>query len=185
MPPHRLVLSLAVVVVVIAGVAGVVGAHETTTVEGYELTFGGSDEPVITGERMWLQLEILEADTGEPVEGLEGAIELSVQRPFGDDTFDLEVGAVHGQPGLYQGAVVFTEPGTYTVYVEADVDGTAVETSFQTQVHNASTLRYPPPAQDEPPATGMDAAMGFGAGVVVAAVGMAVAYGVGRRRGGA
>lgn len=181
MPSNRWFVALAAVGLVLAGAVGTVGAHETTTVNGYEITFGGSDEPVITGERMWLQVEILDAETGEPVEGLSDAVELAVQRPFGNDTFELDVGGVHGQPGWYEGAVVFTEPGTYTVFLTAEIDGQTVEASFQKQVHNASGLQYPPPTTKSSSEPGMGASMGFGLGVLVAAAGMIVAFAIGRR----
>lgn len=168
-------------VLVLIGTAGLATAHETVTVNGYELTFGGSDEPVITGERMWLQVEILVADTGEPVDGIEASVAMAVQRPFGTDRFELEVSGVHGRPGLYEGAVVFTEPGTYTIFITLDDDGETIETSFQKQVHNASTLQYPastpPPGQDD----ALGAAAGFGLGVIVAAIGLGGAFVIGRR----
>jgi hypothetical protein len=84
------VVILASVIVVFAGMAGVATAHETTTVNGYELTFGGSDEPVITDERMWMQVEIIHAETGEPVEGIADSMSIAVQQPFGNDTLDTE-----------------------------------------------------------------------------------------------
>lgn len=181
MPSNRWFVALAAVGLALAGAVGTVGAHETTTVDGYELTFGGSDEPVITGERMWLQVEILDAATGEPVEGLSDAVELAVQRPFGNDMFELDVGGVHGRPGWYQGAVVFTEPGTYTVFVTAEIDGETIETSFQKQVHNASQLQYPQPTSTPADDAGLSAAAGFGLGALVAAAGMLLAFAVGRR----
>lgn len=168
-------------VLVLVGTAGLATAHETVTVNGYELTFGGADEPVITGERMWLQVEILDADSGESVDGIEESVGIAVQRPFGTDRFELDVSGVHGRPGWYEGAVVFTEPGTYTIFITLDDDGETIETSFQKQVHNASNLHYPastpPPGQDDD----MSAAAGFGLGVVVAAIGLAGAFVIGRR----
>lgn len=176
------VVVLAVLAVVFIGSTGIATAHETTTVSGYELTFGGSDEPVITGERMWLQVEMLDAETGEPVEGIGDSVEMAVQRPFGNETFELDVSGVHGRPGWYEGAVIFTEPGTYTVFITAEIGGETIETSFQKQVHNASKLQYPQPPQSPDQDSGMDASMGFGLGVVVAAIGMIGAFVIGSRR---
>lgn len=181
MSRSRWFASLVAIGLVIVGIAGIAGAHETTTVGGYELTFGGSDEPVITGERMWMQVEVLDAETGEPVEGLDDSVQMAVQRPFGNDTFELEVSGVFGRPGWYEGAVVFTEPGTYTVFVTAEIDGETVETSFQTQVHSAPNLEYPKQTPTPASNTGVDASMGFGLGVLVSAVGMVGAFVVGRR----
>lgn len=177
----RRLAALMVVTVVLLGMAGPVHGHETTVVNGYELTFGGSDEPVITDERMWLQVEILDAETGEPVRGLSDSVNISVQRPFGNDTFGLDVSDVHGQPGWYEGAIVFTGPGTYTVFVTADIQGATVETSFQKQVHNATNLQYPQPTPSSERNAGMFEPMSFGLGVVVAAVGSIGGFLFGRR----
>lgn len=43
-------------------------AHDTETDGGYDVTFGGADEPIITGERQWLEIEIVDAESGEPIE---------------------------------------------------------------------------------------------------------------------
>lgn len=177
----RWLLTLAVVWVLLVGAVGPAAAHETVTIDGYELTFGGSDEPVMTGERMWLQVEVVDASTGEPVEGQGESLEMAVQRPFGNDTFELAVGGVHGQPGLYEGAVVFTEPGTYTVYVNGSIDGTEIDTSFQKQVHDATALEYPERSRTGASSSGFDLPLGFGLGVASTAVVMTAAFFVGRR----
>lgn len=178
----RWLLPVVIVAVVLASAVGSVTAHETKTVDGYEVTFGGGDEPVITGERMWLQIEIVDAESGEPVEGQGDSLQMAVQRPFGNDTFDLDVDGVYGRPGWYEGAVVFTEPGTYTIYVSGTIDGTDVETNFSKQVHDASNLEYPERTETGGGWWGLDGAAGFGLGVATAAFGMAAAFLVGRRR---
>lgn len=176
------VVVLGFLVIAFIGTAGMATAHETSTVNGYELTFGGSDEPVVTGERMWLQVEIIDAETGEPVEGIADSVEMAVQRPFGNDTHELAVDSVFGRPGWYEGAVVFTEPGTYTVFISAEIEGETIETSFQKQVHNASKLQYPQLTQTPETGGDMDASMGFVLGAVVAAIGMIGAFVIGSRR---
>lgn len=100
---YQWLLALAVVGVVLVGAVSLVTAHETRTVNGYELTFGGSDEPVITGERMWLQVEIIDNETGDPVENQADSLEMAVQRPFGNETFELNVDSVYNRPGWYEG----------------------------------------------------------------------------------
>lgn len=176
---HLLVVGL-----VLVGAVGVASAHDSQTVNGYELTFGGADEPVITGERMWLEVQIVEAETAEPVVDIEDDLTMAVQEPFGDQTKELDVSSRFGEPGWYEAAVIFTRPGTYTVYLHGSVDGTAIDASFQTQVHNASTLEYPAPTTGSDPSGGLGAATGFGMGALIAAVGMVAAYAVGRRTGG-
>lgn len=174
--------SLALLAIVLIGAAGIAAGHETTTVDGYELTFGGADEPVITDERMWMQVEVLDAETGDPVEVQPESVEMAVQRPFGNDTFELPVSGVHGRPGWYEGAVIFTEPGTYTFFISAEIDGETIETSFDKQVHPASTLQYPRSSPESDAVLEPVAALGFGLGAGVTAVGTGVAFVIGRRR---
>lgn len=181
----RLISILLVLCIVLAGTSGVASAHETETIEGYELTFGGSDEPVITDERMWLQVEIVDNETGEPVEGLDDDVEMSVQRPFGNDTHELEVDGVFGEPGLYEGAVVFTEPGTYTVFINATINDTEIETEFSKKVHDRSNLRYPATANNSTEGHTHDQSEefgnGFGATAATVALGLIIVVLVGRR----
>lgn len=179
---HRLAAPLVVVTLVLSGAVGLAAAHETETVNGYEMTFGGSDEPVITGERMWLQVGIVDAETDAPAEGQAESISIAVQRPFGNDTHELDVSEVHGSPGVYQGAVVFTEPGTYTVYINGTVNGTSIDTTFSKQVHDASELEYPAREQTSASGGGIGGPMEYGLGVVTAFVAVAIGFVAGRRR---
>lgn len=134
--------------VVVAMVLGTLGtapaaAHESTTVEGYELTFGGADEPVITGERMWLEIEIVDNETGEPVEGQADSLNVSLQQSGGEKVA-WDVSEKHGDAGVYEAAVIFTEPGDYIVHVEGTIEETEVHTHFEKEVHDSADLEFPP-----------------------------------------
>lgn len=183
MPKARLFLTLCVILLLLVAASGLSSAHETVTVDGYELTFGGSDEPVITGERMWLQVEVLDADTDEPVEGLASNLTIAVQRPFGNDTFALAVDDVFGRPGWYEGAVIFTEPGTYTVYISVVIDDEPINATFKKPVHNATKLEYPERTPPQQTNTGSGFPVGFGFGAVTAAIAMTIAFVAGRTLG--
>lgn len=174
----RLFVLLVATAVLVASVP-IASAHDTVTVDGYEVTFGGADEPVITGERMWLEVHLLEAETGESVEGAEDNLNISVQRPFGNDTRELEVSSRFGEPGYYEAPIIFTEPGTYTVYVNGTVNGTAMNLSFQKQVHDAEELQYPPAEEDEADLGIPTWAVGIGS--ILALCGMGFAFAAGRR----
>ena len=143
---RTLATLLAVLLVggVVAGVAaGPAAAHETETVDGYELTFGGADEPVITDERMWLELEIVDED-GEPVTGQADTLTMDVEDADGVER-TLELDAKHGEPGYYEAPVVFTEPGTYTIHIEGTVEESEVHTHFEKEVQDRSELAFPDP----------------------------------------
>lgn len=180
----RTLFVLLVVGVLLASAVPVVSAHDTETVDGYEVTFGGADEPVITDERMWLEVGIVDAETGEPVEDLEDSLALALQRPFGDETHELDVSSRFGEPGWYEAPVVFTEPGTYTVFINGTIDGTEISLAFQKQVHDASTFEYPPQsnARDGGVAGAVTGGIsGIAVGATFAVLGMAVAFAAGRR----
>lgn len=171
--------------VLIGGVVGTASAHDTETVDGYEVTFGGSDEPVITDERMWLEVNVVDTETEEPLAGLEDSLSIAVQEPFGNDTHELDVGSRFGEPGWYEAQVIFTEPGTYTVYVNGTINGSEASLEFQKQVHNADNLEYPAPSNQgggsDEPMSGLIPGIAVGAAVTV--VGMAIAFVAGRRFG--
>lgn len=162
---------------------GVASAHDTEVVNSYEVTFGGSDEPVITDERMWLEVNVVDNETEEPLAGLEDSLNIAVQQPFGNDTHELEVGSRFGEPGWYEAPVIFTEPGTYTVYVNGTINGSTANLTFQKQVHDSDNLEYPAESNQggdgERPLSGLIPGIAVGAALTL--VGMTVAFVAGRR----
>lgn len=82
-----------------AGAISQVIAHETKTVEGYDVTFGAADEPLITSERMWLEIEIADNETGEPIENQSETLTIMVQK-LGVENTTVKVGEKHGEPGV-------------------------------------------------------------------------------------
>lgn len=173
-----LVVALLGCVVLGSVAVGTVGAHETETVDGYELTFGGADEPVITGERMWLELEIVDED-GEPVPDQAETLTMEVEHPDGmTRTVDLE--GKHGAPAYYEAPIVFTEAGTYTIHVEGTLEDAEVHTHFEKEVHDRSELAFPATDGDdgEESAEAQEpvslSGAGFGAAAAVVALGALV-----------
>lgn len=139
---HNLLLTLVLIAVLLASIAGPAAAHESQDVEGYEITFGGADEPVITGERMWLQFEIVDNETGEPVTDHAENLTVSVQTG-GSEKTALDVSEKHGEPGVYEAPVIFTEPGDYVVHLEGTLEDTEVHTHFEKEVQDHTELEYP------------------------------------------
>lgn len=152
-PPHVMsqykslatLLMVATVVLAMVAVAPAT-AHESEEIDGYELTFGGADEPVITGERMWLQLSIVDED-GEPVSDQAETLQWQVEKPGEEDPVALEVSEAHGDPGVYEAPVVFTEPGEYVIHIEGTVENTEVHTHFEKEVEDHTALQYPEESQ--------------------------------------
>ncbi|WP_255681953.1 FixH family protein [Natrinema sp. SYSU A 869] len=135
-------LVAGLVALLLVGAVGPTVAHESQNVAGNEVTFGGADEPLITDERMWLEFEIVDAESGEPAENLSENLTVSVQTADHEKTA-LEVSEKHGEPGVYEAPVVFTEAGDYVVHLEGTIDGEAVHTHFEKTVHDRADLEYP------------------------------------------
>lgn len=139
---YKLFITFGLVMAVVVGAVGPAVAHEKQTVEGYDLTFGGADEPVITGERMWLELEIADNETGELIGNQSETLKISVQKSDGEKV-GIDVSEKHGEPGVYRVPVIFTEPGDYVIHVEGSIEGTEFHAHFEKEVQDASELEYP------------------------------------------
>lgn len=163
-------LVVGTIAVLLVGAVGPALAHETQDLDGNEVTFGGADEPLITGERMWLEFEIVDAESGEPVENLSENLTVSVQTGDHEKTA-LELSEKHGEPGVYEAPVVFTESGEYVVHLEGTIDGSEVHTHFEKEVQDRNELEYPSNASQSDGAadSGTDEnhsrVAGFGSGV--------------------
>ncbi|QLK27261.1 FixH family protein [Natrinema zhouii] len=177
-------IALVMLAVLMTGIATPGMAHETQNVEGYDITFGGADEPLITGERMWVEFEIVNNETGEPVTDQAENLTVSVQTAESEKTA-LELSEKHGEPGVYEAPVIFTGSGDYVVHLEGSVEGTEVHTHFEKEVRDHITLEYP---SDDSQTEGGDSESqtddsqtdeaGFGS-LSVAIVGTAVVAGIG------
>lgn len=184
MTPHNSLVVVLVAAAVVLGTVAVVpaAAHDSETIDGYELTFGGTDEPVITGERMWLQLRITDED-GEPVPDQADSLTWRVEKPGEEDAVELDVSEKHGEPGVYEAPVVFTEPGEYTVHMEGTIEDTEIHPHFEKEVVDHASLEYPAEDQTdtEEDAAVFPAAPDIGVGIAIGAVGAIVAFFLGRR----
>lgn len=185
MTQYKSLAALVVVALVVLATVAVApaAAHESQEIDGYELTFGGADEPVITGERMWLQLRITD-ENGEPVADQADSLQWRVEKPGEADAVPLEVSEKHGAPGVYEAAVVFTEPGEYTVHIEGKVEDTGVHTHFEKEVVDHTTLEYPESNSSDDDlegATAFSFGPDFGIGVGLGAIAVIAAFLVGRR----
>ena len=173
---HKPLVVLVLIGLLVVGSVGPVAAHETQNVDGYDVTFGGADEPLITDERMWLEFELVDNETGEPVEGQADALSASVQIE-GQERSEVNLTEKHGEDGVYEAPVIFTEPGEYVVHLEGSIDDTEVHTHFETEVHDHTDLEYPSDDSraandsDEAQADTQTAEAGFGsASVAIAAI---------------
>ncbi len=166
-------VTVSIGLIIAIGVAVGVGpaaAHETNTVEGYDIFFGGADEPIITGERQWFEIEITDTESGDPIDGAEDGLTLTVQQAGSEDTYEPDVSAQFGETGWYEAPIWFTETGDYAVTITGELDGTAIETTFEKPVEDHTDLQYP--EADDGPAESSGLGAGFGPLVALLAAGL-------------
>jgi len=169
---------LGAVLTLLVGI-GAVHAHESRDVGDYTFTVGFLDEPVYAGQKSGLDLRIARGD--QPVEGAEASLEAEVT--FGQQTRDLPISAVFGQPGAYRSVFFPTAAGPYSFRVFGDLEGEAIDETFTSGADTFSEVQdtaggqfpvvYPAPAD-----LARDAEAGAGAaatatvGLVVGAAGL-------------
>lgn len=120
-------------------------AHERVEVGPYIIILGWRNEPVIVGERNALRIEV--TLDGEPVEDLEGSINLTVF--YGGRSFIGQL-APAGEPGVYTAEIYPTLRGQY----EVNLAGTIGDESFDLilepeEVLPGNVLQFPE-AQPDP-----------------------------------
>lgn len=119
-----------------------VAAHEHRDVADgqYELTVGFLEEPAYVGLKNGLSLAVEEKTAaatpaadgeqpeGEPVEGLSDA--LTAEVIYGDQSMELELEPVFGDPGSYQAIFFPTATGDYSFRISGEIDGEAIDETF-------------------------------------------------------
>jgi hypothetical protein len=105
---------------------GVVLAHESRDVGGYNIVVGFANEPVFTGQKSGLEFLVTRGE--EPVEGLEGTLQATVTS--GDATRDLAIEPRFGEPGWYESVFFPTAAGQYTFRIFGEIEGQPFDESF-------------------------------------------------------
>ena len=81
-------------------------SHEQNKVDGMNVLFGTEPEPAMSEERQYLRWRITDAETSEPVSGLE---EARVTITVGENEYGpFEARTSPREPGMYQTAHIFT-----------------------------------------------------------------------------
>lgn len=140
-------LALATVLALTLALAAssLVGAHSKVTTAGMVLNFGGTDEPVITGMRSWMQVDVSDEASGDAIQGLEADGKLTITISNSEWARTITMSRVHGKPGSYKAPVWFTQPGTYNFVIKGTkADGTAFEAKWHKDVADHTELYFPP-----------------------------------------
>lgn len=177
---RTVLLCVIVVSATLATLAAPAAAHDTNTEDRYDVLFGGSDEPIITDERQWFEIQVTDTESGDPIE--DANLTVTVQQSGADEVYEVDAEPRHGEPGWYQAAIYFTEPGDYAVTIEGTIEGTEISTTFQKEVEDPEGLKYPASGSEEAAAEQANQAnegdeessalgSGFGVGAAVVTVG--------------
>jgi hypothetical protein len=97
-------------------------AHEHRDIGEYEIVFGWQVEPAYVGIFNGPELAIAHHETGEPVEGAEETLELSVT--LGNQTKTLVLEPAWNEPGHYVAYVTPTRPGDYSFELTGTISAT-------------------------------------------------------------
>ena len=129
-------------------------AHERRTIANgkYDVVVGWDVEPAYADMKNGASIRIMEAGTTNPVTGAEKSLKLAIRQGAGAQTFPLR--AVFGQNGYYVADIVPTRAGDYRFTFTGDINGAAVDETFDTAdgkfnaVEPQTALQFPVPLGD-------------------------------------
>ncbi len=142
----------ALLIVVIA--PGTALAHERRTVANgkYDVVVGWDVEAAYADMKNGASIRIMEAGTTNAVTGAEKTLKLVIRQGASTQTFPLR--AVFGQNGYYVADIVPTRVGDYRWAFTGDINGAAVDETFDTAdgkfdaVQPQTALQFPVPLGD-------------------------------------
>jgi hypothetical protein len=126
-------MAVLVVLALVAGsgalLPGQASAHERRTVAGkYTFVVGFLSEPTYVEDENGVSLTVTNAQTNQPVEGLEKTLKVEVTAGSASKTFDMDV--VFNKDGAYKADFIPTRAGSYSFRFFGTVEGTPVNEKF-------------------------------------------------------
>jgi hypothetical protein len=129
-------------------------AHERRTIGNgkYDVVVGWDVEPAYADMKNAAGIRVMEAGSTNPVTGAEKTLKLAIRQGGSTQTFPLR--AVFGQNGYYVADIVPTRTGDYQWMLTGDINGTAVNETFDTAdgkfdaVVPQGALQFPVPLPD-------------------------------------
>lgn len=116
--------------VLFSSVARPAAAHERRTVAGlYTFVAGFIAEPVFLEEPNGIDLRVSDAQSNEPIEGVEKTLKADITA--GGQTKTVELRARFGQKGAYTSDVIPTKDGQWVFRFYGTVNGTAIDERFE------------------------------------------------------
>jgi len=147
----RLLTSIGLALMLTASFALTGSAHEHRKVanDKYELTVGFLDEPAFVNEKNGLSLRVATVNGEKPVEGLVDTLKAEVI--YGDQKMQLELETVFNDPGHYRSVFFPTATGAYSFHLTGDIEGNAIDETFEpgpdtfSEVEPIEPLQFPKP----------------------------------------
>jgi hypothetical protein len=161
---HRLIrllasVGLALMLTATFSLAGSAHEHREVADGKYELTVGFINEPAYVNQQNGLSLRVVKLggatpaaggeDEGTPVEGLVDTLEAEVI--YGDQSMKLELEPVFNDPGHYEAVFFPTATGAYTFHITGEIEGSAIDETFESgpetfsEVEPIEPLQFPKP----------------------------------------
>jgi hypothetical protein len=140
--------ALAALALLLLSGTSTASAHERRTVAGkYVFVVGFLNEPALVEEPNGIDLRVTNAQTNEPVEGLEKTLKAEII--VGDQKKTVDLRARFGQKGAYTADIIPTKAGTWAFRFFGTVEGTPVDERFESgpgrfnDVQPKSDLQFP------------------------------------------
>lgn len=127
--------------------AGGASAHEERTVGEYEVEVGFNEEPALVNQLNGVFLSVMKEDV--PIEGLDETLKVELIVGGGAAKKEIGFAAVEEEPGVYVAAFLPTVTGDYTFRIFGEIDGTAIDESFESgpgrfdSVESLDALAFP------------------------------------------
>jgi hypothetical protein len=148
----RIIISVvaALTALALVGISSIptASAHETRTVAGkYKFVVGFLNEPALLEEPNGIDLRISNAQTNDPVEGLEKTLKADII--VGGQTKTTDLRARFGMKGAYTADIIPTKTGTWSFRFYGTVEGAQVDEKFESgpgrfgDVEAKSNIQFP------------------------------------------
>ncbi len=122
-------------------------AHESRKVGKYQLAVGFITEPAIEGVKNGVDFRVTNAETNQPVEGVEKT--LKVEMAYKGTTKTMDLRTLFRDPGHYTADLIPTAPGQYVFRFTGTIEGLQVNERFESgpgrfnDVESSVELQFP------------------------------------------
>jgi len=141
--------TLAIVASSFAFTSNVALGHEHRSVGPYTFVVGWINEPAYVNAANGLSLDVTEASSSKPVEGLATSLHAEVIVGGGAKKLALDLATDEESPGHYAGSFIPTKTGDYIFHIFGDVGSTKVDERFESgpntfdEVISTDPLQFP------------------------------------------